>query len=197
MEAGSCIPCVEQYSAVIDSLCKDKMPDTWILLYKQWSDSERYYLQYHVTRSLGSKELMKDVLLHNILIDGCSKCGKANLAMDLFDELLLKGLKPTVSTYTVMIRVYCQEGLLVKGKELLRKMEDNGCLPDSVTYNVIVQELLKKNECEEAADFLEEMINQSFMPDPKHRKRFSFANYHSKANKCRKKRCKLTSQFTY
>ncbi|KAJ0799148.1 putative tetratricopeptide-like helical domain superfamily [Helianthus annuus] len=108
---------------------------------------------------------MEDVVLYNILIDGCSKCGNPNVAMDLFDELCLKGLKPDVRTYTVMISVYCQEGLFVKGKKLLRKMEENGCLPNRVTYNVLVRELLKKNECEEAEIYLEEMINRGFMPD--------------------------------
>ncbi|KAF5767479.1 putative tetratricopeptide-like helical domain superfamily [Helianthus annuus] len=108
---------------------------------------------------------MKDIVLYNILIDGSNKCGKPNLALDLFDELLLKGLKPTVRTYTVMISVYCQGGLFGKANDLLRKMEDNGCLPDSVMYNVIVQELLKKSKCQEAENFLEEMINRGFMPD--------------------------------
>ncbi|XP_035830973.1 pentatricopeptide repeat-containing protein At3g04760, chloroplastic-like [Helianthus annuus] len=99
------------------------------------------------------------------MVDGCNKCGKPNLTLDLYDELLLRGLKPTVRTYNAVIRVYCQEGLLGKGTELLRKMEVNGCLPDSFTYNVIVRELLKKNEPGEAEILLEEMINRGFMPD--------------------------------
>ncbi|MFS8012705.1 putative tetratricopeptide-like helical domain superfamily [Helianthus anomalus] len=44
-------------------------------------------------------------------------------------------------------------------------MEENGCLPNSMSYNVLVQELLKKNECQEAEIYLEEMINRGFMPD--------------------------------
>ncbi|KAI3704979.1 hypothetical protein L1987_75209 [Smallanthus sonchifolius] len=114
MQAKGQAPGICTYRILFHGMCKNS----------QCSDALALF------RSLGSKELMKDVLLHNILIDGCSKCGKANLAMDLFDELLLKGLKPTVRTYTVMIPVYFQEGLLEKGKELVRKMEENGCLPD-------------------------------------------------------------------
>ncbi|GJU90183.1 putative tetratricopeptide-like helical domain-containing protein [Tanacetum coccineum] len=86
-------------------------------------------------RTLENSQLKKDVAMYNIMIDGCNKCGKLNLAMDLFDELLLKGLKPDVRTYTVMIRIYCQE------------------------------ELLKKNECRDAENILEEMMNRGFMPD--------------------------------
>ncbi|KAJ0729879.1 putative tetratricopeptide-like helical domain superfamily [Helianthus annuus] len=109
-----CKPYVEQYNAVIDSLCKDRMHD---------------------------------------------------LAMDLFDELRVKGLKPNFRTYTVMISVLCQQGLFGEAKELLRKMEENGCSPNSVTCNVIVQEFLKQKAFQEAEILLEEMIIRGFSPD--------------------------------
>lgn len=64
-----------------------------------------------------------------------------------------------------MIRVHCQKGLFVEAKEMLMKMEENGCLPNSVTYNVIVQEFLKQNECRETEVLLEEMVNKGFSPD--------------------------------
>ncbi|GJS64460.1 putative tetratricopeptide-like helical domain superfamily protein [Tanacetum coccineum] len=115
--------------------------------------------------SIKKDEMMKDASLYTILIDGFSKCGNLDMAIDLFDELLLKGLKPHMKTYTVVLRVLFREGLSGKAKELLQNMEENGCLPNSFTYNVIVRELLKKNECREAEIYLEEMINRGFVPD--------------------------------
>ncbi|PWA47648.1 pentatricopeptide repeat protein [Artemisia annua] len=44
-------------------------------------------------------------------------------------------------------------------------MEECGLFPDDITYNVIFQDLLKKNECQEAEIYLEKMINQGFMPN--------------------------------
>ncbi|KAF5800259.1 putative tetratricopeptide-like helical domain superfamily [Helianthus annuus] len=64
-----------------------------------------------------------------------------------------------------MISVHCQQGLFGKAKELLRKMEEKGCLANSVTYNVIVQEFLKEKAFEEAEILLEEMISRGFSPD--------------------------------
>ncbi|KAJ0551582.1 putative tetratricopeptide-like helical domain superfamily [Helianthus annuus] len=115
--------------------------------------------------SMGSNKLMKDVNLYNILIKGCRKCGKLDLAMDLFGELSLKGLKPNVRTYTVTISVLCQQGLFGEANNLLRKMEENGCSPNSVTCNVIVQEFLKQKAFQEAEILLEEMIIRGFSPD--------------------------------
>ncbi|XP_022008462.1 putative pentatricopeptide repeat-containing protein At1g12700, mitochondrial [Helianthus annuus] len=156
MEASSCKPNVYQYNTIIDSLCKDKMVDHALEIFAKMVE----------------KGVVADVITYNSLIRGlcnfgqdCSKCGKRNLAMDLFDELCLKGLKPNVRTYTVMISVYCQEGLFGIAKEFVRKREENGYLPNSVTYNVIVQEFLKQNEFQEANIFLEEMIDRGFFPD--------------------------------
>ncbi|GKG37203.1 putative tetratricopeptide-like helical domain-containing protein [Tanacetum coccineum] len=80
-------------------------------------------------RKLEKDEMMKDTGLYTILIDEFSKCGILNMAMDLFDELMLKGLKPTIMTYTVVIHMLFQNGLFDKAKELLKKMEEDGCLP--------------------------------------------------------------------
>ncbi|KAI3808961.1 hypothetical protein L1987_24924 [Smallanthus sonchifolius] len=111
-----------------DMQAKGRAPDifTYRILFHGMCQNSQCSDVLALFRSLGSKELMKDIGLHNILIDGW---------------------------------------LLVKGKELFRKMEENSCFPDSFAYNVIVQELLKKNECLEAANFLEEMIDRGFMPD--------------------------------
>ncbi|MFS7958395.1 putative tetratricopeptide-like helical domain superfamily [Helianthus anomalus] len=44
-------------------------------------------------------------------------------------------------------------------------MEENGCLPNRVTYNVIVQKFLKEKAFQEAEILLEEMISRGFSPD--------------------------------
>ncbi|GKB54291.1 putative tetratricopeptide-like helical domain-containing protein [Tanacetum coccineum] len=55
--------------------------------------------------------------------------------------------------------------VISKAKELLKRMEDDGCLPNSVTYSVIIQEVLKENELREVEIVLEETIDQGVLPD--------------------------------
>lgn len=55
--------------------------------------------------------------------------------------------------------------MLSEAVKLLWQMEEKGCLPDSITFNVIIQNLLKENEIHEAIQLLEEMRNRNFSPD--------------------------------
>ncbi|KAM7462440.1 hypothetical protein LguiA_030561 [Lonicera macranthoides] len=47
-------------------------------------------------------------------------------------------------------------------KELLTRMEEEGCLPDHFTYNLIVQGYLKRSDNDKAIVLLEEMLAMGF-----------------------------------
>ncbi|KAM0069101.1 putative tetratricopeptide-like helical domain superfamily [Helianthus debilis subsp. tardiflorus] len=164
------VPNIITYNSLINGYCKKKRIGKAMRLFEEIQD----------------KGLIPDVVTYNSMLQGLFESGNPAAARELFNEMQAKGHTPTVLTYGILfhgmcknsqttdalalfrslvIRVYCEEGLLVKGKELLRKMEVNGCLPNSFTYNLIVRELLKKNEPGEAEILLEEMINRGFMPD--------------------------------
>lgn len=61
-----------------------------------------------------------------------------------------------------MINGLCREGLLDEAKELLLKMEETSCIPNYITYNVIVQGFLKSSQCAEAIVLIEKMIERGF-----------------------------------
>uniref|UniRef100_A0A251SMM6 Putative pentatricopeptide repeat protein n=1 Tax=Helianthus annuus TaxID=4232 RepID=A0A251SMM6_HELAN len=156
------------YGTVVNGLCKagHTSKALELLRFMEASSCKPNVYQYNTIIDSLCKDKMVDHALE-IFAKMVEKgvVADRNLAMDLFDELCLKGLKPNVRTYTVMISVYCQEGLFGIAKEFVRKREENGYLPNSVTYNVIVQEFLKQNEFQEANIFLEEMIDRGFFPD--------------------------------
>ncbi|KAL8210790.1 hypothetical protein R6Q57_005227 [Mikania cordata] len=55
MESGSCKPCVQQYNAVIDSLCKDKMVDDALHLFAKMTEKgvlANVHLQLFDSRSM-------------------------------------------------------------------------------------------------------------------------------------------------
>ncbi|XP_059295688.1 pentatricopeptide repeat-containing protein At3g04760, chloroplastic-like [Lycium ferocissimum] len=64
-----------------------------------------------------------------------------------------------------MITGFCLQGLLDEAKDILRKMEENGCLPNNVTYNVIVQGFLRCGKISELATFMKEMAGKGFSFD--------------------------------
>ncbi|GAA0153531.1 hypothetical protein LIER_43235 [Lithospermum erythrorhizon] len=91
---------------------------------------------------------------------------KANEILDLMAAerlicLPAKGLCPDVKTYTAMIEGFCRE-VIEEAKDLLENMEQSGCLPNSVTYNVIIWGCLKYGSKPDAMTYLKEMAKRGF-----------------------------------
>jgi pentatricopeptide repeat protein len=91
--------------------------------------------------------------------------GKLEAARELFSNLFVKGIQPTVVTYTVMISGLLKGGLSNEACELFREMAVNGCLPNSCTYNVIIQGFLRNGDTPNAVRLIEEMVGKGFSAD--------------------------------
>jgi pentatricopeptide repeat protein len=91
--------------------------------------------------------------------------GKLEAARELFSNLFVKGIQPTVVTYTVMISGLLKEGLSNEACEMFRKMVVNGCLPNSCTYNVAIQGFLRNGDPSNAVRLIEEMVGRGFSAD--------------------------------
>ncbi|GKC68355.1 putative tetratricopeptide-like helical domain-containing protein [Tanacetum coccineum] len=142
-------PNIITYSSLINGYCKNKKVNEAL----------------DVFRDIQNKGLIPDVFTYNSMMQGLFETKNPVAATQLFNEMLAKGLnpdilmvsclmecattqvsdalvlfrlKPTIMTYTVVIHVLFQNGLFDKAKELLKKMEEDGCLPSSGTYNAIV-----------------------------------------------------------
>nr|GMC78826.1 putative pentatricopeptide repeat-containing protein At1g12700, mitochondrial [Ipomoea batatas]GMD44334.1 putative pentatricopeptide repeat-containing protein At1g12700, mitochondrial [Ipomoea batatas]GME18830.1 putative pentatricopeptide repeat-containing protein At1g12700, mitochondrial [Ipomoea batatas] len=100
-----------------------------------------------------------------IIIDRVCKIGRLNIARNVFNGLISKGRRLDVNTYNVMINGLCRGGFLDEALELLRKMEKNDCLPNTVTYNVILQEFVREKKCHEANLLLDEMVGKGISLD--------------------------------
>jgi pentatricopeptide repeat protein len=57
-----------------------------------------------------------------------------------------------------MISGLCKEGLFDEVFTFLSKMEDNGCIPDAVTYEIVIRALFEKGKIDMAEKLLCEMI---------------------------------------
>jgi pentatricopeptide repeat protein len=57
-----------------------------------------------------------------------------------------------------MIHGFCHNGLLDEALTMVSKMEDNGCIPNAKTYEIIILSLFEKDENDKAEKLLHEMI---------------------------------------
>ncbi|PWA68083.1 tetratricopeptide-like helical domain-containing protein [Artemisia annua] len=84
-------------------------------------DSLDFEDSWALFRFMDENKLNSNIDVYNILIDRASKCLKFDTARHLFHDLIVKGLKPDTKTYTVMISLFCQGGMLKEAKQLLLK----------------------------------------------------------------------------
>jgi pentatricopeptide repeat protein len=75
------------------------------------------------------------------------------------------GIRPTLQTYSVMIKGLLKEGLSDEAYKSFRKMEDDGFTPDSCSYNVIIQGFLQNRDSSTAVQFIDEMVGKGFSAD--------------------------------
>jgi len=61
-----------------------------------------------------------------------------------------------------MIKGLCKEGLLKEARVLFEQMEENGCLPNHVTYNTIIQGFLQHNEISCVVKYIKMMVDKGF-----------------------------------
>ncbi|XWS13789.1 hypothetical protein CRYUN_Cryun36dG0068300 [Craigia yunnanensis] len=54
-----------------------------------------------------------------------------------------KEFVPDVVTYNIMINI-CKKGMLLEADKLFIEMEEKGCLPDSISFNIIIQGFFEK-----------------------------------------------------
>jgi pentatricopeptide repeat protein len=91
-------------------------------------------------------------------MDGLCKQGRLQDTQVIFHDLLIKGYSLKVQTYTIMINGFCLEGLFDDAMTLLSKMEDNGCIPNAITYQTIIYAHFENDENDKAEKLLRDMI---------------------------------------
>ncbi|RAL53217.1 hypothetical protein DM860_006889 [Cuscuta australis] len=101
----------------------------------------------------------------SIIIDGLCKTGQLNIARGVLSNLIFKGQHINVYTYNAMINGLCQEGKTDAALDLFRKMGETDCLPDTVTYTIILQELVRVHKYHDANLLLDEMAGRGVYPN--------------------------------
>ena len=105
------------------------------------------------------------LMLHNILINGFRKSGKFNEAQEIMEEMLSKGLFPSVVTYNLMIDIWSKSGRIDKAIACLSKMSDEEKPPTVVTYTTLIDGLCSAGRPDEAIVLWCKMRENSCAPN--------------------------------
>jgi pentatricopeptide repeat protein len=89
----------------------------------------RWYL-----KNVATKYQPNDVAVYNVVIDGYAKMGDISNAVELYDQIVLNGMYPTIITCNSLLYGYCKTGNLHMTENYFRAIQLSDLLPTAVTY---------------------------------------------------------------
>ncbi|KAH6761052.1 Tetratricopeptide repeat superfamily protein [Perilla frutescens var. frutescens] len=98
----------------------------------------------------------KDVVTWNAMISGLSQNGQGIEALDLFEEMLLEGVKPDYVSFVNILSACSHMGLVDRGWVYFQLMSDKFCIvPRLEHYACMVDILGRAGKLQEAKEFIE------------------------------------------
>ncbi|XP_057834772.1 pentatricopeptide repeat-containing protein At5g39350-like [Cryptomeria japonica] len=105
--------------------------------------------------------LLSDVIVATALVDLYGKCGRVDMARELFDKMPQKD----VISWNAMIAGYAQNGLVDKALEILTQMQSAGVKPNSTTFAGILSACAKIGALQQGIDINESIKDRKILSD--------------------------------
>ncbi|TPX48130.1 hypothetical protein SeMB42_g03126 [Synchytrium endobioticum] len=143
---GLCAPpSMEAYSKVIQAYFKRGLKDRAMLLYKE-----------------ALTFFPEDAKLYVIVITGLLSNCSYDLARDLWEDMLKKGIKTPLAVYTAFIHVYGLLHAFEKGEQVTKRNKNQEYRPvvDTCTIAVLARFYSTKGDIKEALTYLTELDNR-------------------------------------
>ncbi|XP_022147790.1 pentatricopeptide repeat-containing protein At1g80270, mitochondrial-like [Momordica charantia] len=84
-------------------------------------------------------------------------------AEEVFERVLKTWKKLSSKQYSTMLKVYADNKMLMKGKDLVKQMADSGCRIGPVTWDAVVKLYVEAGEVEKADSFLQKAVQKNQM----------------------------------
>ncbi|XP_068662191.1 pentatricopeptide repeat-containing protein At1g80270, mitochondrial-like [Aristolochia californica] len=98
-------------------------------------------------------------------VEAWGKLEKVDKAEAVFEKMQ-KSFKLSTKHYTALLRVYASNNLMIKGKELVKKMSDIGIQIGPYTWDALVKLYVEAGEVEKADSFLQKASEQNSNAKP-------------------------------
>ncbi|GLT29648.1 hypothetical protein SLA2020_045010 [Shorea laevis] len=149
MTSGTLRPNIATYTALLSAL----------------SILGRFDKVYDLVSGIDKQGLAFDVVMYSSWICGCYKDTDLVEAFRKHREMVDKGIKPDVFSYTILIDKFSKEGNVEKATGFLWKMLKDGVKANVVTYTAIMLGFCKKGKLEEAFTILKEVEDMGIEVD--------------------------------
>lgn len=86
---------------------------------------------------LNSKKMLKDEIIFNLILNGCSKKGDFGNLYRVYEEMLNNGIKPTNITMNTIIDAFIRNNEIEKAWKIFGEMYKNQINPDNFTLSTL------------------------------------------------------------
>ncbi|XP_022152343.1 pentatricopeptide repeat-containing protein At1g71060, mitochondrial [Momordica charantia] len=142
-------PEVPTYNAVVGAYCWSmKMADA----YRTVDDMRK--------SGVGPNSRTYDIILHHLI-----KARRSKEAYSVFQRMSNEpGCEPTVSTYEIMVRMFCNEERVDMAIRIWDQMKAKGVLPGMHMFSTLINSLCLENKLEDACKYFLEMLDVGIRP---------------------------------
>ncbi|XP_059074485.1 pentatricopeptide repeat-containing protein At1g71210, mitochondrial isoform X1 [Cryptomeria japonica] len=174
---------IKLYNTFIKTICRFRRPDiamkilekmcenncrpnskTYISLLHGYLKSKYVVNAVNLFRALLAETQISSKL-YNVMVSGLCTIEKEDLAVMYFDEMIKKGLYPSVGCYEKVIYALCNQGNLNKALKCFWDMKQKGHHCSTFIYNVLVGSCFKSHEVNHAWFIFDNMRNQGCPPN--------------------------------
>ena len=97
---------------------------------------------------LNSKKMLKDEIIFNLILNGCSKKGDFDNLYRVYEEMLNNGIKPTNITMNTIIDAFIRSNEIEKAWKIFGEMSKNQIEPDNFTLSTLFRGIKSINHNE-------------------------------------------------
>jgi len=108
------------------------------------------------------KNSKPDEILYNCIMDACLRFDKIDLMLELYDNMLNEGIKPSSITCGIVIKAYGMKKNISKAIEIYQNMKKDKIEISSVTYGCLINACIKNNNLNKAFELYEELKENGY-----------------------------------
>ncbi|CAL5399913.1 unnamed protein product [Camellia sinensis] len=148
-KASGFVPEAPTYNALVGSYC--------------WS--QRIYDAYKVLDEMkelgiGPTSRTFDIILHHLI-----KARRTKEAYTVFQKMSSEpGCEPSVSTYEIIMRMFCNEERMDMALRVWDQMKAKGVLPGMHMFSTLINSLCHENKLDDACKYFQEMLDIGIRP---------------------------------
>jgi pentatricopeptide repeat protein len=147
MEKDGIVPDVVVYNALVTAFCKVK----------------KFENAFRVIDDMEGHGIAPNSRTWNIILNSLISLGKDDEAYRVFRSMI-KRCQPDSDTYTMMIKMFCDNDKIEMALKVWKYMRMKQFLPSMHTFSVLINGLCDKGEVSQACVILEDMIEKGIRP---------------------------------